>query len=156
MANLLGALFPRLGALRVPGREAWFLVPSRPAWRVPRPRLSVKDSGFHVGRAAGWAATVPVDELEAALSSLPSGSGAATLGRQTAKAATFFASARAVTEDDDLGRFVYAFAGLELLATQVENHSRDKLLDKLSALDRDVPFRELFWPTKVTTGRSGT
>jgi hypothetical protein len=34
------------------------------------------------------------------------------------------------------------------LATQVENHSRGKLLDKLSALDRDVPFRELFWPTK--------
>jgi hypothetical protein len=67
LARMVGSLPPmNLGALRVPGREAWFLVPSRPAWRVPRPKLSVKDSGVHVGRAAGWAATVPVDELEEA------------------------------------------------------------------------------------------
>lgn len=103
LALMVGSLPPmNLGVLRFPGREAWLLVPNRPAWRVPRPKLTVKDSGVHVGRTAGWAATVPVDELQAALAGLPSAGEAAQLGSLTSKAAMFFASARAVAEDDDL------------------------------------------------------
>ena len=68
--------------------------------------------------------------LQAALAGLPSAGEAAELGRQTSRPATFFAAARSVAEDDDLGRFVYASAGLELLVTQVERHSRERLVQR--------------------------
>ena len=149
LARMVGALPPmNLGILRYPGRDAWLLIPGRAAWRVLRPKLTIKDSGVHVGRTAGWTATVPIAELENALSLLPSGQDAARLGQQTAKSATFFAAARAVPDDDDLGRFVYAFAGLELLATQVEGNARRELLLELAKLDSAIPFRDLFWPDK--------
>jgi len=148
LARMVGALHPmNLGALRYPGREAWLLLPGRAAWRVPRPKLTIKDSGVHVGRSAGWSATVPVAELEGVLRDLPRGDKANLIAKDVARAGTFFASARAVADNDDLGRFVYAFAGLELLATQVEIKGRETLLSHL-APESAVPFRELFWPTK--------
>ncbi len=157
LARLLGALPPmNVSILRYPGREAWLLVPGRPGWRVPRPKLNVKDSGVLVERRGGWAATVPTVRLEETVRSLPRGEHARALGKQTAKATTFFTSARAAADEDDLGRFVYAFAGLELLVTQVEGQSRLRLLERMAQLDAQAPYRELFWPStgEDWTGRN--
>ncbi len=123
--------------------------PTTSAYRqdLPRFKLTVKDSGVLVGRTAGWDATVPTAQLEKAVRELRRGDRARALGRLTAKATTFFASARAVADEDDLSRFVYAFAGLELLVTQVEGQSRTDLLERLGDSDPVAPHRELLWPS---------
>ena len=52
----------------------------------------------------------------------------------------------AMAEQDSLRRFVFAFAGLEVLATQVEKRMRPELLRRLSVLDGSAVWAELLWP----------
>jgi hypothetical protein len=46
-----------------------------------------------------------------------------------------------------LRRFVFAFAGLEALVTAAEKASRHKLLERLAAIDANLPASELLWPS---------
>lgn len=149
LAHLLGSLNPlTVGALRVPGRQAFLLAPAHAAWRTPKFEVMTKDWG-HVDRGAAWNETVPVEKLEAALQAFPRGRQWAKFGSQTLNAVRLFSSARAMSEvSDSMERFVYSFTGLEVLATQVERSSRDDFLRRLAVLDADTPFRELLWPAK--------
>jgi len=49
-------------------------------------------------------------------------------------------------ETDDLRRFVFAFAGLELLVTKGEKTLRKNLIEQVNANDPTLPVTELFWP----------
>ncbi len=143
LARLTGVMHPwNLGELRFPGRRVFLTAPHRAAWMQPNFSMTVRDSGVHIGRTGGWK-TAPTTALAEALSALPSGQ---AFGKLTAGAAEWFTYAQA--ESDDLRRFVFAFAGLELLATQVEKDSRTALLQKLAAAAPEVPFKELLWPSK--------
>ena len=50
-----------------------------------------------------------------------------------------------LAEDDDLSRFVFAFAGLELLATQVAKDVRAQLIGKIAATNPELPATEVLW-----------
>ena len=41
-------------------------------------------------------------------------------------------------EEDDYRRFTFAFAGLELLATQVEKNIADELIGMIESLDGNI------------------
>jgi hypothetical protein len=53
----------------------------------------------------------------------------------------------ALAEEDDVRRFVFAFAGLELLATQAEKYVRPRLVERIAAADPLVPVDQLLFPS---------
>jgi|NGEPerStandDraft_6_1074524.scaffolds.fasta_scaffold31521_4 hypothetical protein len=142
VARTLGPIQPmNLGHLRYPGRRAFLTAPGRAAFRIPRFRMTIKDSGILIGRGGGWK-TAPIDAIASTVRSLPSGG---AFGARTSGAAEWFVAALA-EEDDDMRRFVFAFAGLELLATQAEKHARAELMRRIKEADPTLPVQQLLWP----------
>ncbi len=142
VGRMIGALgITNLAAMRYGERRAMLLAPGRAPIALPRLEMTVKDSGVSVGRQPGYAASL-TKSINDALLALPSGS---EIGRVTSGGARWFCAARA--EDDDLRRFVFAFAGLEALITSAEKASRQQLLERLAAVDATLPASELLWPS---------
>ncbi len=128
------------GRLLYAERRAFCTAHERPACLTARFSLSIADWGAQVTRAGGWAAA-PTMPLAQALADLPTGS---RPGALTSGASEFFMLA--VAEEDSLRRFVFAFAGLEHLATQVASKRRARLTQRLVELDEAMPVQELIWP----------
>ena len=138
----LCALPPQLnlGLIRYNDRRAFLTAPGRAAVREPRIEMSVKDAGVRVGTDWGNA---PTSALESLVTALPTGR---QVGRLTALPARWLSAA--LTEKDDLRRFVFAFAGLETLSTLAEKDARKRLIDRVSHADVTLPVKELIWPSK--------
>ena len=138
----LFALPPQLnlGLIRYNDRRAFLTAPGRAAVREPRIEMSVKDAGIRVGTDWGNA---PTSALESLVTALPTGR---QVGRLTALPARWLSAA--LTEKDDLRRFVFAFAGLETLSTLAEKDARKRLIDRVSHADVTLPVKELIWPSK--------
>lgn len=128
------------GRLLYGERRAFCTADDRPAFLTPRFSMSIADWGVQVTRAGGWGAA-PTLPLAQALAGMPTGS---RPGALTSGAAEFFMLA--VAEEDSLRRFVFAFAGLEHLATQVASKRRSLLIQQLAELDKAMPVQELIWP----------
>lgn len=112
--RLLSAMWPmNPGRLVYGDPRCLCIAPGRAAFRVPKFTLTVADWGVQMSRQDGWAAA-PTAALADALTRLPTGKVDSPL---TADACPWFMLANA--EQDDLRRFVFAFAGLEVLASQV-------------------------------------
>lgn len=145
-ARLLAATYPlNLGRSRYADRRAFVMAPGRAAYMRPSFKLTVKDSGVRVGRSEGWVGA-PTGALTKMLQNLPSGSGNADFGATTSKAAQWYTYSTSVADDEDLQRFVFAIAGLEVLIKQTQKAVRKKLLDNLSDLAPGLPIRDLLWP----------
>jgi hypothetical protein len=94
-----------------------------------------------VGRGGGWA-SAPTGQISSAINQVPS----TKVDYKLIGQPTSWLCAAMAEEDDHLRRFTFAFAGLELLATQTEKANRDALIARMEGLDNCVPIRELFWP----------
>lgn len=141
LARMVGAIHPmNFGEMRYLGRSAWVTSRGRASWKQPRFKLSIRDSGVYVTRGGGWAAA-DVERVAATLRELPAGVKATSFGKYTAGAGELFAVT--LSETDDLRRFVFAFAGLELLASKVEKGYRARLLKDLAADLPALPIAEL-------------
>jgi len=139
--RLLSAMWPmNPGRLVYGDRRALCTAPSRAAFRIPKFTMTIADWGAQVTREGGWAAA-PTDALSEALAGLAIEQVDSAL---TADAAEWFMLAMA--EQDDLRRFVFAFAGLEVLASQIGKKRRSELTDHLATLDESAPWLELLWP----------
>lgn len=130
-----------LGAVRYSDRRAFLTAPGRAPLRQPRVQMSVNDAGVIVGTA--WA-TAPVPEIEALVDGLPQGAQAGRLASVPARWLT-----EALAEEDEIRRFVFAFAGLETLATLAEKHARERLTERLALANPTLPVKELLWPSKT-------
>ena len=89
----------------------------------------------------------PTQTLTTALRRMPSG-GSGNFGSSTAKAAQWYTYATSVSENEDLPRFVFAIAGIEVLIRQTQKAVRGKLLKVLGELAPDAPVKDLLWPEK--------
>lgn len=94
-----------------------------------------------LGRGGGWA-SAPTGQISSAIRQVP----ATTADYKLIGQPTSWLCAAMAEEDDHLRRFTFAFAGLELLATQSEKANRDALIAHMENLDSTLPVRELFWP----------
>lgn len=142
VAHILGAMWPvTLGQLRYAGRRAFLTAPGRAAFMRPELTATIKDSGVSVARGAGWA-SAPTGPVADAVRSMPSGR--SFEGRISGPAQWFIA---ALAEEDDVRRFVFAFAGLELLATKAEKRARPALIERITATDTTLPVEQLLWPS---------
>lgn len=130
-----------LGAVRYSDRRAFLTAPGRAALRQPRVQMSVNDAGVIVGTP--WA-TAPVAEIERLVDRLPQGMQAGRLASVPARWLT-----GALSEEDEIRRFVFAFAGLETLATLAEKHARERLTGRFALADPTLPVKELLWPSKT-------
>lgn len=139
LLSAMGHMNP--GRLLYGDRRAFCIAPGRAAIRIPKFTMTIADWGAQVTRAGGWAAAAPMAPLAEALAKLSTSKVDSAL---TADAAEWFLLATA--EQDDLRRFVFAFAGLELLASQVAKHRRSELVGRLTGLDESAPWTELLWP----------
>jgi hypothetical protein len=129
----------RLGQLRFQG-SAYLAAPGRAALRYPQLHASVDGSGVRVERAEGWA-TTPTGEITNAIRSLPSGRG---FNKMVSGPSRWLMAALA--EEDEMRRFVLAFAGIELLATQAERTVRSRLIDRIERSDPRLPVDQLLYP----------
>lgn len=142
VARLLGSIWPmNLGQLRYPGRRAFLTALGRAAVQTHEIKMTIKDSGVRIDRAGGWK-SAPTRAIVDTIRALPSGG---SFSSQTTGPARWFNAALA--EEDDLRRFVFAFAGLEQLATQAEKHSRGELVRRITDTDPSLPAKELLWPS---------
>jgi hypothetical protein len=142
VARLLGSIWPmNLGQLRYPGRQAFLTAQGRAALRTHEIKVTIKDSSVWTDRAGGWK-NAPTAAIIDTVRALPSGG---SFSSRIAGPAQWFNAALA--EEDDLRRFVFAFAGLELLATQAEKHSRGELVQRITEADSSLPVKELLWPS---------
>lgn len=138
---LITPMWPmNFGRLLYGERRAFCTSPGRPAFMTPRFTLSVADWGAQVTRVGGWSA-LPTGELAAALADLPSGRRAGPL---TAAPAGCFLLAAA--EQDPVRQFVFAFAGLDMLANAVASKRRERLVTALERLDEQLPATQLLSP----------
>ena len=128
------------GRLLYGERRAFCTSPGRPAYMTPRFTLSIADWGAQVTRVGGWSA-LPTDALASALTTLPTGRKAGPL---TAAPAECFLLAAA--EQDPVRQFVFAFAGLDMLANAVASKRRERLVKALEMLDEQLPAAQLLWP----------
>jgi hypothetical protein len=131
--------------LRFAERRPYLTVPGKAAITIPNPQLRIQDSGITVGRGGGWA-TAPTGQITTAISSIASISITQKVTKLIGQPMSWLGSAMG-EEEDDLRRFTFAFAGLELLATQVEKNSRDELIGMIESLDGNLPVVELLWPS---------
>lgn len=129
-----------IGLVRYNDRRGFLVAPGRAAMRKPQFEVSINDAGIIVGTS--WA-SAPTHALETLVERLPKGK---PINRFTAVPARWLSSA--LTEQDDLRRFVFAFAGLEILCTAAEKKARPLLLTRLSGADSALPVKELLWPSK--------
>ncbi len=129
-----------IGLVRYNDRRGFLVTPGRAAIREPQLKLSINDAGVIV--PTSWA-SAPTDALETLVERLPKGK---PIGRLTAVPARWLSAA--LMENDDLRRFVFAFAGLETLCTAAEKSARSRLLTGLSGADPALPVKELLWPSK--------
>ena len=131
--------------LRFAERRPYLTAPGKAAITIPNPQLRIQDSGIIIGRGGGWA-TAPTGQITAAISSIVSTSITQMVTKLIGQPMSWLCSAMS-EEEDDLRRFTFAFAGLELLATQVEKNSRDELIGMIESLDGNMPAVELLWPS---------
>ncbi len=143
VANVVGGAGAQLniGLLVHGDRRALLTAPGRAATRTPSFQLNSADSGISIIRSEGWAGA-PTGSLAAALKELPSGE---PISSTLTSPARLFCAARA-ERTDDFRRFVFAFAGLEVLVTKLEIAARDRLVTRLLEADESLPVTELFWP----------
>lgn len=141
VARLLAAIRPmNLGRLCYSDRRAFLTAPGRAAITTPQPKVTVRDAGLRVERAGGWS-SAPILAITEAMRSMPSGA----FSKKITGAAEWFVASRAAK--DSISRFIFAFAGLELLATQVEKNSRRALTEQLRKVNSNLPINELLWPS---------
>jgi hypothetical protein len=128
--------------LRFADRRPYLTAEGKAAISIPRTELKVKDSGLLVGRNDGWD-VAPTGQIVAAISAIPS----ARIDYKLIGQPTSWLCSAMAEEEDDLRRFTFAYAGLELLATQVEKANRGKLIARIESLDNTLPVVELLWPS---------
>lgn len=129
-----------LGLIRYNDRRAYLTAPGRAAMREPRLEMSIKDAGVVVGTSWDRA---PTGALESLVKGLSERKG---VGRLTAVPARWLSAA--LSESDELRRFIFAFVGLETLSTLNEKSSRESLVARVSQADPTLPVKELIWPGK--------
>jgi hypothetical protein len=116
------------------------VVEGKAAISIPRIEGKVKDSGVIVGRGDGWA-SAPTGEISSAITHVPVTKAHYKLIGQP----TSWLCAAMAGRGRSPSALYFAFAGLELLATQTEKANRDALIMHMEDLDRNLPIRELFW-----------
>jgi hypothetical protein len=129
-----------LGLVRYNDRRGFLVAPGRAALRELQLRTSINDAAVIV--RTSWA-SAPLNAVESLVERLPKGK---PISRLTAVPARWLTAA--LTEEDDLRRFVFAFAGLETLCTAAEKTARARLLTRISGADSTLPVKELLWPSK--------
>lgn len=122
--------------------RAFLIAPGRAATTFVSYKASGIGSSSPVERPDGWEAA-PTEAISAAIRSLP---GSRTFSKVIADTAQWLC-ASLDEKDDVLRRFVFSFAGLEMLATQMEKLSRDKLTQRIADADARLPINELLWPS---------
>lgn len=128
--------------LRFADQRPYLTVEGKAAVSIPRLEGKVKDSGVIIGRGGGWA-SAPTGQVSSAIKQVP----ATKVDYKLIGQPTSWLCAAMAEEDDHLRRFTFAFAGLELLATQTEKANRDALITRMERLDSTLPVREFFWPS---------
>lgn len=131
--------------LRFTEKRPYLTAPGKAAITIPNPQMRIQDSGISIGRNDGWGAA-PTAQITAAISSMASSFITQKVTKLIGQPMSWLCSAMG-EEEDDLRRFTFAFAGLELLATQVEKNSRDELIGMIESLDGNLPVVELLWPS---------
>lgn len=131
--------------LRFADKRPLLSAPGKASIMIANPQMSIKDSGVIVGRNDGWA-VAPVDRIAAAISSIASTAITKNVSKLIGQPMSWLGSAMG-EEEDDLRRFTFAFAGLELLVTQVEKNSRSELIKAIEGLDENLPVTDLLWPS---------
>jgi hypothetical protein len=131
-----------VGLMRFSHPWPYLIAPGRAAITIPRLVTKVKDSGVTVIRNDGWR-SAPAAEIADAVRSIPHNKSADRLiGRPAA-----LLCAALGEQDDALRRFIFAFSGLEVLATQAEIAARDKLIGRIISADSGLPVAALLWPS---------
>jgi hypothetical protein len=131
--------------LRFSERRPYLTAPGKAAITIPNPQMTIKDSGIIVGRNDGWA-VAPTGQIVAAIASIVSVAITKNVSKLIGQPVSWLCSAMG-EEEDDLRRFTFAFAGLELLVTQVEKNSRSELVKLIESLDENLPVTDLLWPS---------
>lgn len=130
--------------LRFADKRPYLTASGKAAITIPITQMRIQDSGISVGRNDGWA-TAPTEQIAAAISSIAATSITKNTLKLIGQPMSWLCSAMG-EEEDDLRRFTFAFAGLELLATQVEKNSRGELIGMIENLNANLPVIELLWP----------
>jgi len=146
VASIIGASEGlNIRRLRFAEKRPYLTAPGKAAITIPNPQLTIQDSGISVGRNDGWAAA-PAEQIAAAVSSMAATPITKSISKLIGQPMSWLCSAMG-EEEDDLRRFTFAFAGLELLATQVEKNSRQELIGMIEDLNGNLPVVELLWPS---------